>query len=298
MTDRSKMPAHTPDEIRDWWAANPMTYGEEHGATRYRAEDGRAVEVGLGTPEFFDRADRVFYAWNANLHTPQGRFAKLFDYERHRGRPVLEVGCGMGCMAMNWAQQGARVVAVDLNPIAVRQTRQRFRIFKLQGDMMEADGRHLPFPNDAFDYVYSWGVLHHSPEIEQSIEEVYRVLRPGGTCGVMLYHRDSFLYRYTIEYLEGWLHLEGRFLDPLGLASRYGDGSRAEGNPHTWPVTKREALRLFGRFQDVSVKALGTDLKGILDRVFPRLGSWMPLPILKAYARRWGWSLWITGSRP
>jgi SAM-dependent methyltransferase len=274
-----------------------MTYGEEHGETTYRSEDGRTVRVDLGTTEFYDQADRVFYAWNANLHTPHGRFARLFSYERYRGKPVLEVGCGMGCMAMNWARQGARIVAIDLNPTAVRQTRQRFQVFQLPGAFMETDGRHLPFPDESFDYAYSWGVLHHSPAIQQSVRELYRVLKPGGECGVMLYNRDSFLYRYGIEYLEGWLHLERRFLDPLELASRYGDGARAEGNPHTWPVTKREAFELFGPFRDVRVKVLGTDLVGLFDRVFPKLGSWMPLPILKAYARRWGWSLWIMGSK-
>src|SRR5262249_12233532 len=149
----------------------------------------------------------------------------------------LEVGCGMGCMAMNWAQRGAEVTAIDLNPTSVEQTRRRFDLLKLDGDIKQADAEALPFGNDSFDYVYSWGVLHHTPGTAKAIEEIRRVLKPGAEAGVMLYHRASFLFMITIAFQESWINLERLFLDPLGLASRYGDGAREEGNPYTWPVT-------------------------------------------------------------
>lgn len=284
--------------IRDWWADNPMTYAATHGQTRYRAQNGAIYQVDLGSRAFFEAADATFYAWNRPLHTPEGRFARIFDYARYRGRPVLEVGCGMGCMAMNWAQQGARVTAVDLNPVAVAQTRQRFALYGLAGNICEADAEALPFADGAFDYVYSWGVLHHTPGIRQAIEELRRVLRPGGAVGVMLYHRHSLRHRYVIQYLEGYLNMESVFLDSLGLASRYTDGMQQEGNPHTWPVTKREVTDdLFARFRNVRVKVLGTDVPAVLNLMAPQLGVLLPRPLLKALARRWGWSLWITAER-
>src|SRR5215831_12529859 len=97
------------EKIRDWWSAAPMTYGEQHGTTNYVRPDGSVESVDFGSRRFFELADEKFYSWNVPLHTEKGRFGAIFPYEDLRGRRVLEVGCGMGCMAMNWAQHGAHV---------------------------------------------------------------------------------------------------------------------------------------------------------------------------------------------
>jgi ubiquinone/menaquinone biosynthesis C-methylase UbiE len=286
------------EQIRQWWADYPMTYGEEHGNTQYRDASG-AVRVSLGTREFFDRADATFYRWNEALHGVDGHFSRLFDFASYRGRPVLEVGCGMGCMAMNWAQQGAVVTAVDLNPVSVVQTLRRFELFGLHGDIREADAENLPFADQTFDYAYSWGVLHHTPGIARAISELHRVLKPGGRVGVMLYNRHSLLFRFLVQWQEGFVNLESRWLDDVALASRYADGERREGNPHTWPVTKREIRKdLFSAFSNVRVRVLGTDVPNVLNIWAPELGiKRTPHASIDALARRWGWSLWTTAEK-
>jgi ubiquinone/menaquinone biosynthesis C-methylase UbiE len=276
--------------VRDWWAERPMTYGDVHGDAEYGSEG-----VELGSARFFDQVDRRFYEWNRPLH---GRrpFERLFPYDEHRGGSVLEVGCGMGTMAVNWARAGAAVTAVDLNPTAVQQTRRRFELEGLEAEIGEADGRALPYRDDGFDYAYSWGVLHHSPELDRSLAELVRVVRPGGGFGVMLYHRRSFLHWYLTEYVEGFLHLERRFLSPLELASRYSDAGREEGNPHTWPVTRAEVLTMLEPLtSDVDARVLGTDLDGVLASVLPGLDRAVPAWVKKPWARRFGWSLWFHG---
>ena len=211
---------------------------------------------------------------------------------------MLEVGCGMGTMAMNWAQHDARIVPVDLTQTAVRQTRKRFELHGLEGVPFQAQAERLPFRDNAFDFAYSWGVLHHTPNTKRALEELHRVVRPGGRVGVMLYNRRSILYRFWIRFYEGWIHRETQFLDPLGLASRYGDGAREEGNPHTWPVTDSEVIRdLFTPFARVRIKHLGTELDNVFRRAMPGFGRLVPRSIKKAYARRWGWSLWIEAEK-
>jgi SAM-dependent methyltransferase len=284
--------------IKDWWAAYPMTYGLEHGAASFVAGDGRQVVVEIGSREFFELADQRFYSWNIPRHNEKGYFGNIFDYERYRDRPVLEIGCGLGCMAMNWAQHGAQFTAVDINPVSVLHTARRFEVFDLSGTIREGDAENLPFPDDSFEYAYSWGVLHHTPNTRQAIRELYRVLAPGGRVGVMLYHRNSVLYRFMTDYIEGCLHLEKEFLNPLELASRYADGGRDEGNPHTWPVTKKEVREeLFIGFSNIEIQVFGTDLIPIFNQWFPGLGSKLPRPLMEACARRWGWSLWITAEK-
>jgi len=280
-------------DVQRWWAENPMTYGATHGETRF--EDG---SYELGTREFFERLDRKFYGWNSPLHGERP-FDRLFPYNRYgAGSQVLEIGCGLGTMAMNWARNGAAVTAVDLNPTSVGQTRQRFDLFGLKGDVRLMDGNRLEFPDDSFDYAYSWGVLHHSPNLQQSLTEMMRVLKPGGEFGLMLYSRRSILYGYLIKYLEGFLHYENRFLGPLALASRYSDGDREEGNPHTWPVTKDEVRSMLAPYCcNVDVRVLGTDLDSSLTMLLPGLGLVLPGWAKKPWARRFGWSLWFSGRK-
>jgi len=285
------------DDVRKWWAEFPMTYGDEHGNTLYG--DAGSDPIAFGSREFFERADATFYRWNEPLHGDGGPFSKLFDYDAYKSRPVLEIGCGMGCMAMNWARHGADVTAIDLNPVAIEQTRKRFELYGLRGHIREADGGRLPFADNSFDFVYSWGVLHHSPDLAASIAELKRVLKPGGRAGVMLYNRESLLYRIVIRWTEGVVNLENRWLDPLGLASRYTDGDRREGNPHTWPVTKRELAAVFRDFADVRVRVLGTDVPNVLNALGNELGTRrMSRASVNALARRWGWSLWTSAVKP
>jgi SAM-dependent methyltransferase len=285
------------EDIRKWWADNPMTYGREHGTTVYKK--GKAQEEAvLGTKEFFQRADSELFSWNKPLHDKGVPFAKIFDFSKYRGKSVLEVGCGLGGMSMLWAQSGCRVTATDLNPVAVAQTQKRFELFGLPAAVRQEDANRLSFAAEHFDYAYSWGVLHHSPDLVKSIAELMRVLKKGAGFGLMLYNRGSIAHSYVTEYIEGFLHYEHRFLNPLELASRYGDGARKEGNPHTWPVTKKEALAMLKPFSnDVRIRVLGTELDSIFKLMLPGVGLILPAIFKKTWARHFGWSLWIYGTK-
>ena len=283
--------AGTKSEVAEWWANNPMTYGSKHGGSKIHG-----LNLTVGTREYFEELDNEFAAWNQHLHGER-LFSEIFPYERYVGKRVLEVGCGQGTMASVWAKAGANVTAVDLNPQAVEQTRRRFGLFGLEGTVQEADARGLQFADEYFDYVYSWGVLHHSKNLAKSLSELLRVLKPGGEFGVMLYNRRSFLQWWIIQYFEGFVHYESRFLNRLELASRYTDGLQAEGNPHTWPVTKKEIRHLLGTFSDdVEVSILDEALH-IGYYLPPRVRNLMPRVIQKAWARRFGWSIWTHGSK-
>jgi len=292
-------PASVRDDVKQWWADNPMTYGATHGVAVFVDEKGAEQRAPLGTREFYTHVDETQYRWNLPLHANGAPFGRLFPYEEFRGKQVLEVGCGMGTMAMLWAQHGAKVTACDLNPVAVQQTTERFRLFGLEGRVMEADGGKLPFPDHSFDYVYSWGVLHHSPSLDVSIGELLRVLKPSGKYGVMLYHRRSFRTLYLMRYVEGFLHRENHFLSPLELTSRYSDGGVEEGNPHTWPVTKTEMFDLFSKHADqVKILVFGDkEVRNNFKLLMPILWRWVPDRVVRAWARRLGWSLWIYGTK-
>lgn len=114
------------------------------------------------------------------------------NFASGRDRDVLEIGVGMGCDHREWALACPRsLTGVDLTQRAVDFTREHLALEGLESDLRVADAESLPFEDGTFDIVYSWGVLHHSPDTPGAFREVRRVLRPGGVARVMIYHTHS-----------------------------------------------------------------------------------------------------------
>jgi SAM-dependent methyltransferase len=113
-------------------------------------------------------------------------------FEDGRDKDVLEIGVGMGADHVEWARARPRTLTgVDLTERAIRFTQARFAGAGLVSNLKVADAENLPFDDASFDLVFSWGVLHHSPDTARAFSEVARVLRPGGAARIMIYHRWS-----------------------------------------------------------------------------------------------------------
>ncbi|MBA2461681.1 MAG: class I SAM-dependent methyltransferase [Actinobacteria bacterium] len=138
-----------------------------------------------GTPEFYAQVERERYRLEPYIDT----FA---EFERWRGKRVLEVGVGLGTDFVRFVRAGADAVGVDLTEAAVAAVRQRLVLEHLQAEVLVADAESLPFDDASFDLVYSYGVLHHTPDTEAAVAEVRRVLKPGAEARIMLYSRRSW----------------------------------------------------------------------------------------------------------
>jgi len=102
------------------------------------------------------------------------------EFKSAKGRKVLEIGVGLGADHQRFAEAGADLYGIDLTERAVEHTRHRLALFGLTSSLAVGDAENLEFPDESFDQVYSWGVLHHSPDTQTAINEVWRVLKPGG----------------------------------------------------------------------------------------------------------------------
>lgn len=169
-------------------------------------------------------------------------------FEEGRGLDVLEVGVGMGADHLEWARaRPSSLSGVDISPRAITHTHTRFALWGEQTLLSVADAETLPFADESFDIVYSWGVIHHSPDTESAVAEIYRVLRPGGRAKIMIYHRSS-LVGYML-----WLRyglLAGCPRTPLTAIY----AQRVE-SPGTKAYSVAEAEALFRGFGDVCVRA-------------------------------------------
>jgi ubiquinone/menaquinone biosynthesis C-methylase UbiE len=168
------------------------------------------------------------------------------DFEAARGKGVLEVGVGLGADHQRFAEAGAVLTGVDLTPRAIEMTRRRFGKLALKSDLKVGDAEDLDFPDNSFDIVYSWGVIHHSPATKKAANEIFRVLKPGGVAKVMIYHK------YSIVGFMLWLRyaiLAGRPFTSLDrIYANYLE------SPGTKAYSEAEARNLFQQFENVSIK--------------------------------------------
>ena len=134
-----------------------------------------------------------FKAQAAQRYRLEPYIVSFADFAGSSGRDVLEIGLGLGADHECFARAGANLHGIDLSARAVDITRRRFEMQGLVSDLSEGDAEKLPYDDASFDVVYSWGVIHHSPNTAQAAREIIRVLRPGGSFRVMVYHTWSLV---------------------------------------------------------------------------------------------------------
>jgi 2-polyprenyl-3-methyl-5-hydroxy-6-metoxy-1,4-benzoquinol methylase len=153
-----------------------------------------------GSQEIKDFNDKKeFYEKYRNFRYYAGWYIPLFvPFKDSSGKKVLEIGCGNGADGIIFASNGANYTGVDITQTAVDATKDHFQIMGYKGNFKIENAEKLSYQDNSFDIVYSFGVLHHTPNPQQAIDEVYRVLIPEGKAIIMLYNKHSFNYYLRI----------------------------------------------------------------------------------------------------
>ena len=126
---------------------------------------------------------------------------QFVPFTEMRCKEVLEIGCGAGVDGSLFAASGARYTGVDLTSLAILASRRYFEMLGMSGVFQVENAEQLGFRDSSFDVVYSYGVLHHTPNPAKAVHEIHRVLRPGGKVYLMLYHRHSVNYLRILSYI-------------------------------------------------------------------------------------------------
>lgn len=173
-----------------WWESNPMRY-----------DWTEALGVKEFSPAFYREIDRRFFE-DAQRYMPAETrpFDALVPFAQLADRDVLEIGIGSGSHAQLLAPHCRSYVGIDLTEYAVASTSNRFQQFGVPGHIVRMDAEHMAFPDASFDYIWTWGVIHHSADTSRVLREMHRVLRAGGRATVMVYHR-SWWYTYVYTAL-------------------------------------------------------------------------------------------------
>jgi ubiquinone/menaquinone biosynthesis C-methylase UbiE len=182
--------------------------------------------------------------------------ADVLDYDGARGMSVLDVGCGQGIDLCEYARAGATVTGIDLTPRHVELARLHLDALGLEGTVIEGDAENMPFDDETFDRASSNGVLHHTPDFPRALEEIRRVIRPGGRATIIVYNRDSGYY--WIEQVLRYGILQGQLLRERTMGnvlSRNVEISSIAARPLVRVYTRKALHRMLetAGFRDVSV---------------------------------------------
>jgi len=274
MTDFSQA---TIEEVRQYWDRRPCNI--------------RHSPQPVGTRAYFDEVEARKYF--VEPHIP------LFaEFERWRGKKVLEIGCGIGTDTVNFARHGAEVTAVDLSANSLEIARQRIGVYGLAERVRflhgSAEALTSFVPKQTYDLIYSFGVIHHTPHPERVLAEARQYTAAGSTLKIMVYHRWSWKVLWIVLG-----YGKGQFWRTAELIARNSEAQT--GCPVTYTYSRPQARRL--------VESRGfrvTDL--FVDHIFPyRIAdyvqyryvkawpwSWMPRPMFCWLEKRFGWHLCLT----
>lgn len=252
-------------EVREYWNEHPC-------GTQFTGLE-------WGSKEFFDEVERFRYA-------SQPFMDSLMGFNTFRGKKLLEIGCGLGTDLLQFARGGAVVTGVDLTPRSIELVKRRFDLYRVKVEALVADAEHLPFADESFDVVYSFGVLHHTPDTQQAVNEVYRVLKRGGSIIIMLYHKTSLHYALGTP-----LHALHRLSNFRGKTAgedwvRIYDGAD---NPLGKAYSKSELRRMFRSFNNLSFTAC--------DPIRRNVPSWINTLNQRVLAKRAGFWMIIKGNK-
>lgn len=140
-----------------------------------------------GTKEYFDEVE-------SKKHFVEPHILDFADFKNCNNLKILEIGCGIGTAAVNFIRNGARYIGIELSDESLKLTKQRLNVYDLSCELYNLNAEEdLSFLGlETFDLIYSFGVIHHSPNPEKIIENCYKLLKHEGKLKIMLYAENSW----------------------------------------------------------------------------------------------------------
>ncbi len=273
------------DSNRTWWQCHPMRYdwNQDIGHPEF-------------SKEFYEEIDRRFFS-NVHEFMPWAKvpFDPLIDFDRLRDQDVLEIGVGSGSHAALLARHAKSFTGIDLTDYAVKNTSERLKCFGLAGNVLQMDAEQMSFSDSSFDFVWSWGVIHHSSDTRRVLSEIARVLRPGGRAVTMVYHRNAWNYYLIGGLIHGVLRgglFKTKSLHKTvqsqtdGAIARY--YSAAEWRALAAEYLDVDAIQIYGSKMELFPLPSGS-LKRMASGI-------MPLPVARFFTNSCGWGSFLVSS--
>ncbi len=244
----------------------------------------------VGTREYFDEVE-------ARKYFVEPHIRGFAEFERWKGKKVLEIGCGIGTDTISFARAGATVTAVDLSPESLKLAQQRAGVFGLSDNITfyncNSEELSKTVPIEPYDLIYSFGVLHHTPHPDAALAEIRKYARPDTELKLMMYYKWSWKVFWILAQ-EGF-----RFNQTEDLIAKHSEAQT--GCPVTYVYTQ-QTLKEYVEKQGFEVKDIFVDhifpyyIPDYVQYIYRRewYFAWMPKPLFRWLERRFGWHVCVT----
>jgi len=228
----------------------------------------------IGTKEYFNEVERKKFFVEPHI-------LKFTQFLQWKNKKVLEVGCGLGTVGINFALNGADYTGVELSSESLELAKKRFEVYNKYGKFYLGNAEELSFfvPVETYDLIYSFGVIHHSPHPEKIVSQIKKYMNENSVLKIMLYAKDSWK-NYMID--AGLDQPEAQYGCPI--ANTY---------------TKQDVVELLNGYEVLSIEQ---------DHIFPyqiepyKKGKYikqpwfdtMPTGMFETLEKNLGWHLLIT----
>jgi SAM-dependent methyltransferase len=210
-----------------------------------------------------------------------------------REKKILEIGVGLGSDHYSLATGGNEMYALDLSGEHLRLTQRHLSLEGLSTNPHHGDMENMPFADNTFDVVYSFGVLHHTDHMDKAVAEIRRVLKREGTAIISVYHRDSVFFWWS-TFLKAGI-LKGQFFRYgwKRTLARIESGAGDDFVPTVNVLTRASLRRLFCEFSILSIETNHAELTPMMISTLSRFGANAPEKLM-----RWaGWYLTIKAQK-
>jgi ubiquinone/menaquinone biosynthesis C-methylase UbiE len=258
--------------IQQHWNNNPCG--------RWSAQDP------VGTLEYFTQIDSYRYGYYASW------LPRVMGFNNAKGKRLLEIGVGQGTDLAMFAKHGAVCTGIDLCAEHLRISRERFHLYNLECRFVLGDAEVLPFDDNTFDIVYSYGVIHHTPDIEAAAREIYRVVRPGGETRIMVYAKYSEFNLYVL--LKGLIRLDFLRYGYAATISHWCEGTAWDNPVTVGRFSKRDVQRIFSQ---AGFKCIQISKYLLTQGNIPIVGRFLSNHALERLAHCIGWNLIIKAEK-
>jgi SAM-dependent methyltransferase len=245
-------------------------------------------------PEYFEEVDRRFFG-SSRPYMPYRElpFEREIPFEKLPNLDMLEIGVGQGCHAGLIAPRARSFTGIDLTESAVESTRKRMELLGVKTvRILQMDAEEMTFPDASFDYIWTWGVIHHSADTRRILEQMHRVLRPCGRANVMVYHRSIWKYHVFDGFLKKLVlhHFRGRTVHDAVQAATDGALARfytqAEWRDLVSDLFTVDECRIYGLKSDVIPLPAG-QIKDLIEGILPDALS-------RTFTNTFGWGSFLT----
>lgn len=200
----------------------------------------------IGTKEYFDEVETKKYF--VEPHIPY--FA---DFAKWSGKKVLEIGCGLGTDSINFVRNGAILTVVELSEESLKICKERFKVYGLDATFLVGSVETLGniIGDQHFDLIYSFGVIHHTPNPPKAIEQISKFMNKDTELRIMLYSK--------ISYKLFWVMMENNIKHIDNMENTIRQNAEAQYNcPVAFTYTFNEIIDMLGE-HSINVEKIWKD---------------------------------------